>query len=125
MIFNFLLAASCSASPNPGGPAGFLLPDLYKGVRDSGDATKLCIDSFDAIGKIFANVVQIALTVAGLLAVGFIIWGGIQFVMSQGEPERIKKAKETIVNAVIGLFLVILAFLIVGLVARAFTGRVV
>lgn len=120
-MFHFLLA--CTASPAPGGPA-FLLPDLYKGVRDSADPNSLCVDSFEAIGHILANVVQILLVVAGLLAVGFIIWGGVQFIMSQGQPERIKKGKDTIANAIVGLVLVILSFLIVGFIANAFTGGI-
>jgi hypothetical protein len=112
-MIQYLYAASCDT----------ILPDLYKGLRTADCAELKPIASFDAITVLLANAVQIALTLAGLLAVGFIIFGAVQYIMSQGQPDRIKKAKETIVNAVIGLFLAILAFVIVALIANGVTGR--
>jgi hypothetical protein len=122
-----LLANACDT-------IGFL-PNLYNNLRDDTGpidaATKLpntCanlkLDNFSAITQLLVNVVQIALTLAGLLAVGFIIFGAAQFILSQGEPEKIKKGKETIINSVIGLFLVILSFLIVTLISNAFSGPI-
>lgn len=54
-------------------------------------------------------IVDILIRLIGMLAVFFVIYGGIQYVMSQGEPEATVKARNTIVNALIGLALSIIA----------------
>lgn len=61
------------------------------------------------------------LMLAGAIAVIFIILGGIKYSISQGEPGDTKKAKETIIYALVGLVVVMLAFSIVNLfVTRVF-----
>ena len=54
--------------------------------------------------------------VAGLVAVIFIIIGGINYMTSAGDPNKVKKAKDTILYAVIGLVICVLAFAIVNFV---------
>lgn len=48
-------------------------------------------------------VVDILLNLAGLIALGFIVYGGIRFVTSQGSSDGTKQARETVINAIIGL----------------------
>ncbi len=58
--------------------------------------------------------------VAGVVAVVVIIIGGIGYITSGGDSSKVTKAKNTIVFAVIGLVLVIVAFALTNLViARA------
>jgi len=52
--------------------------------------------------------------IAALVAVGFVIYGGIQYMTSQGSPESTKKAQQTIINALIGLVVAVLASSIVA-----------
>lgn len=59
------------------------------------------------------------LMLAAAVAVVFIVLGGIRYSTSQGDPGETKKAKETIIYAIVGLVVVILSFGIVQL----FTGR--
>lgn len=54
--------------------------------------------------------------VAGLVAVIFIVIGGINYMTSAGDPGKVKKAKDTILYAVIGLVVCALAFAIVNFV---------
>ena len=63
-------------------------------------------------------LVDIALRVAALVAVGYVIYGGMQFVLAQGDTERTKRARQTVINSLIGL---IIALISTGLVA--FIGR--
>lgn len=58
-------------------------------------------------------------TIAGALAVIFIIVGAIRYIFSGGESSNISKAKSTIQYAIIGLILVILAFAITNFVIGA------
>ena len=56
---------------------------------------------------------------AGVVAVGFIVYGAINYVMTQGDPGKIKQAGQTIAFAVIGLAVVLLAAAITNFVAGA------
>lgn len=60
-----------------------------------------------------------AIIIAGLLSVIFIFVGGISFILSGGQEDKIKSAVSTIRYAIIGLIVTILATVIVGTVGRA------
>ena len=68
--------------------------------------------------KILLAVFDIILRAGGLLAVGFIIYGGIQYIISQGEPDKIKGARTTIINAMVGLVITMSAVVIVNLIGK-------
>jgi len=57
---------------------------------------------------------------AGYLAAGFIIWGGVKYIKSAGNPSEITAAKTVIQNAIIGLIICILAVAMVQFIAGAF-----
>ena len=63
------------------------------------------------------NIVRMLLYVVGYVSLGFIIWGGIKYIISQGDSGGITSAKKTILNAVIGLVLSIFSVAIVTFVA--------
>lgn len=63
---------------------------------------------------ILLAVLDDLLVIAGVVAVVFVIYGGIQFILGQGEPERIKKAQGTILNALIGMVIAIIAAALVN-----------
>ena len=67
------------------------------------------------------NVIGTLFTVAGAIAVIIIVIGGIRYITSTGDSSRIKAAKDTILYAVIGLVVVIIARAIVGFVAGSFS----
>lgn len=69
-----------------------------------------------AAGRIGLAIVDILLRIAGLIAVVFVLYGGIRLVLSEGEPDKFKQAKGTIFNAIIGLLIVIIATAVVNLV---------
>lgn len=62
------------------------------------------------------------LRVAALIAVGYIIYGGIQYVTSQGAPDATKKAQQTIINALIGVVVAIIAASIVAFIGNRLGG---
>ncbi len=68
--------------------------------------------------EIFATFIALALVVASLLSLVFIIVGGINFILSAGNEEKIKKAVHTIRYAIIGLFVTFIAFFAVSWIAR-------
>lgn len=59
-----------------------------------------------------------AIILAGLLSVIFIFIGGISFILSGGQEEKIKQAVSTIRYAIIGLVITIISVFIVGIVGK-------
>ena len=66
------------------------------------------------------NVANAAFMLAGIVAVLFIIIGGISYSTSAGDPGKISRAKDTILYAVIGLIVVLVSFIIVQFVIGRF-----
>ena len=69
-------------------------------------------------------IVNIMLFILGAIAVIMIIIGGIRYAISNGDSSSIKAAKDTILYAVIGLIVAIMAYAIVNfVVGTAFGGK--
>lgn len=64
-------------------------------------------------------VVDDLLRVAGMVAIIFVIIAGFQFITSSGEPEAAAKARQTILYAVIGLVIALVATVIVSFIGNA------
>lgn len=58
------------------------------------------------------------LRIAGFVAIGYIIYGGILYVTSQGSPDQTGKAQNTILNALIGLVLAVVAVAFVSFIGN-------
>jgi hypothetical protein len=86
---------------------------LQKGFTDVASKTG---DKPD-LTKLVSNVVDIMLFVAGALAIIYLIYSGILYITAAGNPDAAKKGQQGILNAVIGLVIIVLAFFI----ARAVT----
>jgi len=81
-------------------------------------ATPALADSGD-LGRVenFAqNVIQVLITIAGLLAAGFFVVGGIGYITSSGNPENLDRSKKTILYSSIGLAVSIAAFVVANIV---------
>lgn len=62
------------------------------------------------------------LTILGIVAVIAIIWGGVQYIMSAGEPDKARTAKHTIIYAIVGIVVVILSAVIVRFIVESGVG---
>lgn len=116
MIFSqipqLLLAVECTGQS--------LIPDIFGGgLRDEGTC-EVKIDQLNDILVLVSNVISILMVVAGFVAIAFIIIGGFTYITSSGDASGIKKAKDTIVNAVIGLVMAMVAFGVVKFITGSF-----
>lgn len=66
---------------------------------------------------IMLGVFDIVLYIAGFAAVIFVIWGGFKYLTSNGEPQRAASARTTLLNALVGLAIALIASRIVGFIA--------
>lgn len=76
--------------------------------------------SADELPDRIKTIVNILLFLLGAIAVIMIIIGGIRYATSNGDAGSVKGAKDTILYAVIGLVVAILAFAIVNFFVGAF-----
>lgn len=68
----------------------------------------------DILTTIVSVGFQLLIIAAIFLALLNLIWGGFNWIMSEGNKERIGKARERIVYSIIGLMVVFLSFLIIN-----------
>lgn len=66
--------------------------------------------------KVIKNILNYAYSMAGLVAVAFIIKGGFDYIFSQGDPGKTAQGTRTLITAIIGLVIVILARIITALI---------
>lgn len=87
----------------------------------NGSGSKSIVDAAQnyEILEIINRGLAYAIIVAGFLSVVFIFVGGISFILSGGQEDKIKSAVSTIRYAIIGLIITILATVIIGIVGRA------
>ena len=102
-------AATCEAKSD------FIFPTWYKYISKDEKASaesgrcELAFKFPDDISAILLAIVEILLRIGIFAAVGFIIYGGILYMTSQGEPDKAANAQKTIINAVVGLIITIIA----------------
>lgn len=71
------------------------------------------LDMTKVITRVSLAIIDILMRVGGMVAFGFIVYSGFRFVMSQGNPDQEKAARETAINALIGMVITIFAVAIV------------
>lgn len=109
----------------------YMIPTWYKYLQGQDDPTSpgtcrvmmdFSTDAANTLVSVGLAVIEIMLFIAGLVAVAFIIYGGFRYVLSQGSPDNTKVAKDSILNALIGLVIAIVATTVVrfaaGLLSR-------
>ena len=91
---------------------GFLISDPV--CACCGDCT---LENFLELGTNYANK---ALSILGVFALLFFVIGGIIWISSGGSAERVKKGKDMIKGAVVGIIIVLFAFTVIRVVLKAF-----
>jgi hypothetical protein len=115
-ILKIFAAPGGGCDPAASAKSFFGLTPWFKYLKGEPDAFGKCVpqiaDGAD-IWLIGLAVIDSLITISALVAFGFVIFGGVQYIVSQGDPEKTNQAKNTILNALIGMVIAILA---VGLV---------
>lgn len=81
---------------------------------------KLCNLSSNNLGAIVGAAVTFILIIAVLIALFFLIYGGIRWITSGGDKAKVESARGTIIAAIIGLVIAFLAFFILSLALSFF-----
>lgn len=62
------------------------------------------------LSDIVTKVVSVLGYIAGTLALIYLIWSGIMYITANGNPEQAKKAQTGIINSIIGIIVIVLAY---------------
>lgn len=68
----------------------------------------------DALFSIISTGVNLLILAAVILCLLWLIWGGINWMMSEGDKQKINQAREKLVSALIGLAIVFMSYLIIN-----------
>lgn len=121
-----------AANPTCSSGGFFGLPTWYKYLKvEYSPITKKCEVQFqlmkdgkfngDDVILVGLSVIDILIRIAALIAVFFVIYGGIKYITSQGSPDGTKAAQSTIQNALVGLIITIVAAAFVSFIGTTLT----
>ena len=75
---------------------------------------------FATLGEAVNTLVTIIFFIAGLAAFLFILWGAVNYIMAGDDASKTEAARKRITNAVVGLILVALVYVIWLIAAQIF-----
>lgn len=92
-------------------------------------AQKITINNHDITGPLqgittladLINViVKFVYPFAGILLFIYLVWGGYDYLLSQGNPEKVKGAQGKLTSAIIGFVLLFISYILVRIIALIF-----
>jgi len=94
--------------------------EFLPGVYDANGACVPQIVNINDVWLIVLAITDILLRVVAIAAIAMIVYGGFQFITSNGNPDQASKAQRTLLNAIIGLVIALAATSLIQLVAGKF-----
>ncbi len=94
--------------------AGFINPDVFEEDQDeifAGSAGYADTNPL-SLAQIVGVVIQAFLSLLGIIFVVLMIYAGYNWMMAQGEEDKVVKAKDTLKRAIIGLAITVGAYAI-------------
>lgn len=77
--------------------------------------------SINNVDSFIRSVIKVLAGLAGLIATGFFVIGGFNYIVSSGNPDHLEKAKKTILFSGLGLAITIGAFVLSNIVTSLAT----
>lgn len=116
--------AACNLSNSSQNPF-FGFPHWWEYLKGQIDPIGQCAPKVkfpDDLWLIGLAVIDILLTLAGIIAVVMIIIAGINYITTMGNPEKGSSARKRITNSLIGLGIVLIASAVVTFIGRSLGG---
>jgi len=80
----------------------------------------ICDVGYDDLGSVISTALNVIIIVAIIIAVFFLVWGGVKWITSGGDKAKVESARNTIIAGIVGLVFVFLAYFLISLVANIF-----
>jgi len=72
--------------------------------------------------NILGGLLSLVFVVALLVALLFLVWGGLKWITSGGDKAGVEAARSTIVASILGLLVVVLSYFILNIAVQLFLG---
>ncbi|AKM79857.1 TPA: hypothetical protein DEQ95_05605 [Candidatus Beckwithbacteria bacterium] len=72
------------------------------------------------ISKLLSGLIQVAMIIAAILTFAFLVWGGIQWILSGGDKQQTQAARDRITMALVGLGIVAAAWALMKVIGFFF-----
>ncbi len=122
IIFSFFifisLVSTSLASYNFSGQTG-----LDVTANETGHTQQKYFNSADSLESGIGQIISVVLSLLGVIFLILLIFGGIQWMTAGGNDEQVKKAKNVIIRSIIGLIIILLAYIISVFVITAFSNN--
>jgi hypothetical protein len=94
-------------------PAAHAVSDYRIPLNTSDPGFNNPTNAENTITEVAGNIINILLVLAGVLAVLFLIYSGFLYITAGGSADKAKAARGGIINAVIGIIIIMASFFIV------------
>ncbi|HEV2339722.1 MAG TPA: hypothetical protein VGT05_03055 [Patescibacteria group bacterium] len=85
-----------------------------------GGFNALCFQA-SQLGHVVGTAITFVFVITGIIALFYLVWGGIKWLMSGGDEKAVETAQHHIVAAIIGLVIIFLSYLVVNVALQFFT----
>lgn len=110
-------SSAMAVSPN----SSFAQVNVFDSVCQGANRDQpICNSGQRSLSDLIGQISTTMLFLLGAIAVVMIIIGGIRYTTSGGDPQQTKAAKDTVLYAVIGLVVALLAYAIVAFIVKVF-----
>mgnify|MGYP001593940068 CR=1 FL=1 len=79
------------------------------------------VATIQSLETLFVNLVKVVVALSGVALFVMLIVGGFTFLFSGGDNKQLEQARGTVTNAIIGLVVIVSAYLILRVI-QVFTG---
>lgn len=100
---------------------GFVLALLLLPILANATTLENPLGSVDTVHELVGRLVKFLLRVAGSVSLLMFVWGGFQYLWSGGDDAKVKKGKETLKNALFGIFIIFFSYSIVNAIINILT----
>jgi len=96
---------------------------LKSTANETGHTKQKIFSGADSIDVGVAQVIQIALSLVGIIFMIFLFYGGILWMTAAGSEKRIDRAKKIMSQSIVGLIIVLMAYAISVFIVGMFAGE--
>jgi len=72
------------------------------------------------VAKVIGNAITFMLIITVILTLIFLVWGGVQWIQSGGDKQKVAQARSRITYSIIGLIIALAAFFILNVIGFMF-----
>lgn len=116
----FLLSARAAFATHIGGAVHTSTPISLDPCANQADGPFKNLCQLTNPGQLIGNLIVFIFVISALIALIYLIWGGIKWITSGGDKSGVEGARNHIIAAIVGLIVVFLSFFILNLILGFF-----